>query len=110
MKPALTKLTGGGFGYDRDAAAPIVLWGVPDNTVEGETASPLGEKESKAYLDAFCALQLCWVLTLPGDDPAYGHNAQAAPNTSVRRAAIVSILAMQFNYHVVHAFKLILYS
>jgi hypothetical protein len=109
MKPALTKLTGGGFGYDRDPAAPIVQWGVPDNTVEGETASPLGEKESKAYLDAFCALQL-WVLTLPGNDPSYGHNAQAAPNTSARRAAIVSILAMQFNYHVVHAFKLILYS
>lgn len=70
----LTKSTGGGFGYDRDAAAPIAQWGVPDNP-EGAAAvvaikkgrTPvLGEQDAKSYLDAFCALQL-WILSLPDD-------------------------------------------
>jgi hypothetical protein len=79
QRTALTKSAGGGFGYDRDAAAPIVPWGVPDNmytstsTTDNDKAK-LGEKEAKAYLDAFCALQL-WVLTLPDDHPD-GSNLQ----------------------------------
>ena len=91
----LTKATGGGFGYDLDAAVPIIQWGVPDNDVSVVVAAAaaaqdkdkrgggpvLGVQEAKAYLDAFCSLQL-WVLTLP-DDSSFGSNRntiQAAPN------------------------------
>jgi WD40 repeat protein len=71
----LSKATGGGFGYDLDAAAPVAQWGVPDKPLldddnEKDPAKQqrrkLGVAEAKSYLDAFCALQL-WILSLPED-------------------------------------------
>ena len=91
----LTKATGGGFGYDLDAAVPIIQWGVPDNDAAGQHngsnnnnkttgGSILGVQEAKAYLDAFCSLQL-WVLSLP-DDASLGSSRntmiQPSPNMS----------------------------
>eukprot|EP00529_Nitzschia_sp_RCC80_P008342 CAMPEP_0113462410 /NCGR_PEP_ID=MMETSP0014_2-20120614/12073_1 /TAXON_ID=2857 /ORGANISM="Nitzschia sp." /LENGTH=1161 /DNA_ID=CAMNT_0000354263 /DNA_START=15 /DNA_END=3500 /DNA_ORIENTATION=+ /assembly_acc=CAM_ASM_000159 len=74
----LTKSTGGGFGYDRDAAAPIAQWGVPDNPVGAAAVAAskkhLGEEDAKSYLHAFCALQI-WVLSLP-DDTIVGPSGQ----------------------------------
>jgi hypothetical protein len=81
---ALTKSTGGGFGYDRDAAAPIVQWGVPDNTQEGDKEA-MGVKEARAYLDAFTALQL-WVLTLPDDHVGMGSNVQTQTHNVIAKA------------------------
>jgi len=81
QRTILVKSTGGGYGYDRDAAAPIAMWGVPDSLVVNKenapSASPkggrqrwaagrMGEREAKSYLDAFVALQL-WILSLPDD-------------------------------------------
>lgn len=61
----LTKSTGGGYGYDRDAAWPVVQWGIPDSTsTAGRAKKAMGAEEAQAYLDAFCSLQL-WVLSLP---------------------------------------------
>jgi WD40 repeat protein len=109
QRTILTKSTGGGFGYDRDAAAPIAQWGVPDNVAllrrasseggektttgagaggesdaAGSTTTPattptptisvrgsMGEREAKAYLDAFVAVQL-WILSLPDDSDGTG--------------------------------------
>ena len=96
QRAVLTKSTGGGFGYDRDAAAPVVQWGVPDNTAmmrqsaakkqegkAGETpdtpstkadalAEAMGAEEAQSYLDAFTALQI-WVLSLPHDEDPLGN-------------------------------------
>jgi len=66
--------TGGGYGYDRDSAVPIVQWGVPDIIPNGTDGSEgkvknsrgIGVDEAKAYLDSFTSLQL-WVLSLPDD-------------------------------------------
>ena len=81
QRTILVKSTGGGYGYDRDAAAPIAQWGVPDSLVVNKENSPsaatkggrqrwaagqMGEREAKSYLDAFVALQL-WILSLPDD-------------------------------------------
>jgi len=84
QRTVLVKSTGGGFGYDRDAAAPIAMWGVPDSLVVSKENGPnttsssakggrqrwaaglMGEREAKSYLDAFVALQL-WILSLPDD-------------------------------------------
>eukprot|EP00531_Pseudo-nitzschia_arenysensis_P000593 CAMPEP_0116141058 /NCGR_PEP_ID=MMETSP0329-20121206/14181_1 /TAXON_ID=697910 /ORGANISM="Pseudo-nitzschia arenysensis, Strain B593" /LENGTH=1062 /DNA_ID=CAMNT_0003636219 /DNA_START=151 /DNA_END=3339 /DNA_ORIENTATION=- len=79
QRTILVKSTGGGYGYDRDAAAPIAMWGVPDSLVVNKDNAPsakggrqkwaagrMGEREAKSYLDAFCALQL-WILSLPDD-------------------------------------------
>lgn len=65
----VTKATGGGFGYDLDAAVPIVAWGVPDAAaVVGDSDSnKLGVQEAQAYLEAFTTLQL-WVLSLPDEN------------------------------------------
>eukprot|EP00536_Pseudo-nitzschia_multiseries_P007948 jgi/Psemu1/240729/estExt_Genewise1.C_1920077 len=89
QRTVLMKSTGGGFGYDRDAAAPIAQWGVPDSLVVNKengpkTSSPaakggrqrwaaasMGEREAKSYLDAFVALQL-WILSLPDDSAGIG--------------------------------------
>jgi WD40 repeat protein len=71
----LSKATGGGFGYDLDAAAPVAQWGVPDKPLldDDKEKDPskqqrrkLGIAEAKSYLDAFCSLQL-WILSLPED-------------------------------------------
>jgi WD40 repeat protein len=109
---ALTKSTGGGFGYDLDNAAPIIQWGVPDTPAPttaaavfaGATAGattgattgtkqpqqqqqqqppppPLGVHEARAYLDAFCALQL-WVLSLPDDDNATDSTSSSYSQTT----------------------------
>ena len=98
QRTALVKSTGGGFGYDRDAAAPILQWGVPDNTAHNNDNdkspaskktkrehfnSHLGEREAQAYLDAFTSLQL-WILTLP-DDPE-GSCVQAKTHNPVAKA------------------------
>lgn len=88
----LHKSTGGGFGYDRDAAAPIVQWGIPNNTTAEESpqkrtkkniAAHLGEKEAEAYLDSFTALQL-WVLSLPDD--LHGSNLQPKTQDPIAKA------------------------
>ena len=68
-KGMLAKATGGGYGYDRDAAAPVVQWGVPDKTAtkvspkEG-LADRMGVDEARSLLDSFTSFQL-WVLSLP---------------------------------------------
>jgi len=80
QRSLLSKSTGGGYGYDRDAAWPIAAWGVPDtgrtsaagSSGDGAAASSnkvrtLGVDEARAYLDAFTSLQL-WVLSLPDGD------------------------------------------
>jgi WD40 repeat protein len=93
QRTALHKSTGGGFGYDRDAAAPIVQWGIPNNTLPDDSpqkktkknlVAHLGEKEAQAYLDSFTALQL-WVLTLP-DDPQSGSNLQPKTHDPIAKA------------------------
>ena len=83
QRSVLVKSTGGGYGYDRDAAAPIAQWGVPDSLVVNKDNAPnaavaaksgrqrwaagkMGEREAKSYLDAFVALQV-WILSLPDD-------------------------------------------
>lgn len=81
---ALTKATGGGFGYDLDAAAPIIQWGVPD-TPAPVAPKGLGVHEARAYLDAFCALQL-WVLNLPDDSLGGGVNAQSQSSDAIAKA------------------------
>jgi WD40 repeat protein len=72
QRSLLSKSTGGGYGYDRDAAWPIAQWGVPDtlreDLVKGARAG-MGVQEARAYLDAFTSLQL-WVLSLPDEDGA----------------------------------------
>ena len=73
QRTLLSRTTGGGFGYDADAAATIPQWGVPDRNdlsdpSNGTLAERMGQDEARAYLDSFTALQL-WVLSLP-DDPA----------------------------------------
>lgn len=70
-KSVLTKATGGGYGYDRDAAAPVIQWGVPDKTTtfspsEG-LADRMGVDEARSLLDSFTSFQL-WVLSLPDHD------------------------------------------
>lgn len=69
-KSILSKATGGGYGYDRDAAAPVVQWGVPDKTTatsKENLADRMGVDEAKALLDSFTSFQL-WVLSLPEHD------------------------------------------
>jgi hypothetical protein len=92
QRTALTESAGGGFGYDQDAAAPIVQWGVADNTYTSTSTSKtyndkakLGEKEAKAYLDAFCALQM-WVLMLLPDDHPDGSNLQPKTHSVIAKA------------------------
>jgi len=73
QRTLLARTTGGGFGYDVDAAPQIPQWGVPDRNdlsdpSKGTLAERVGADEARAYLDSFTALQL-WVLSLP-DDPA----------------------------------------
>lgn len=100
QQTALHRSTGGGFGYDRDAAAPIVQWGIPNNTSPSDSskkttaataagskknlAAHIGEKEAQVYLEAFTSLQL-WVLTLP-DDPESGHNLQPKTHDPIAKA------------------------
>lgn len=69
QRSLLSKSTGGGYGYDRDAAWPVAQWGVPDVGREpvGGTEAALGVDEARAYLDAFTSVQL-WVLGLPDED------------------------------------------
>lgn len=87
QRTILSKSTGGGYGYDRDAAVPVVQWGVPDSMPpssgdskdsKNKQQSPpllltkqLGIQEAQSYLDAFCALQL-WILGLPDDSLGHG--------------------------------------
>lgn len=75
QRSLLAKSTGGNYGYDRDAAWPIVQWGVPDNVADvattanagtRTTTTTIGVDEARAYLDAFVTTQL-WVLSLPDD-------------------------------------------
>lgn len=71
-KGMLAKATGGGYGYDRDAAAPVVQWGVPDKTTAKASAREgladrMGVDEARSLLDSFTSFQL-WVLSLPDHD------------------------------------------
>jgi len=72
-KSILAKATGGGFGYDRDAAAPVVQWGVPDKNVPHKVdakeglADRMGVDEARVLLDCFTSFQI-WVLSLPDHD------------------------------------------
>ncbi|OEU20606.1 WD40 repeat-like protein [Fragilariopsis cylindrus CCMP1102] len=90
QRTVLIKSTGGGYGYDRDAAAPIAQWGVPDNiatnnkgSIDGQrrVAGTMGEREAKSYLDAFVALQL-WILSLP-DDSGDDDDANNKPDSNI---------------------------
>jgi WD40 repeat protein len=81
----LTKATGGGFGYDLDAAVPIIQWGVPDTAAA--PGATLGVQEAKAYLDAFCSLQL-WVLTLPDDSLGRTTTTTSAGTTTTATTTI----------------------
>jgi WD40 repeat protein len=72
QRTILSKSTGGGYGYDRDAAWPVAQWGVPDTGGDGASSAKvsrvaMGVQEARAYLDAFTSLQL-WVLSLPDED------------------------------------------
>ena len=85
-RTVLTKSTGGGYGYDRDAAAPIAQWGVPDTIVESVAQrGKLGEREAKSYLDAFVALQL-WILSLPDDSLGNGTGWQPRTENVIAKA------------------------
>ncbi|KAL7578371.1 hypothetical protein ACA910_012773 [Epithemia clementina (nom. ined.)] len=84
QRTLLTKTTGGGYGYDRDAAWPVVQWGIPDTeaaAVAEANASRksrhLGVEEARGMLDAFIHFQL-WVLNLP-DHPS---SASSSSSTS----------------------------
>jgi len=71
-KGILAKATGGGYGYDRDAAAPVVQWGIPDKTATKASpneglADRMGVDEARCLLDSFTSFQL-WVLSLPDHD------------------------------------------
>eukprot|EP00554_Chaetoceros_debilis_P008310 CAMPEP_0194099978 /NCGR_PEP_ID=MMETSP0150-20130528/1017_1 /TAXON_ID=122233 /ORGANISM="Chaetoceros debilis, Strain MM31A-1" /LENGTH=996 /DNA_ID=CAMNT_0038786281 /DNA_START=216 /DNA_END=3206 /DNA_ORIENTATION=+ len=90
MESVLTVTTGGGFGYDLDAAPAIASWGEAsfngkvhisrrengeqDSTLEDKTAESEVEKsrqnEAKRYVRGFTALQT-WVLALPDDDLSF---------------------------------------
>ena len=82
QRSLLVKSTGGSFGYDRDAAWPIIQWGVPDaattSTSSPSTSNSMGVREARAYLDAFVTFQL-WVLSLPDDGLGYGFVSSVNP-------------------------------
>lgn len=80
QKSMLSKSTGGGYGYDRDSAWPIIQWGIPDGPKGKEG---MGVDEARAYLDAFISLQL-WVLSLPDED-----GAQTISNPIVRAQKLI---------------------
>jgi WD domain, G-beta repeat len=70
----LAKASGGGLGYDRDAAAPVAHWGVPDkaalkgtSTTKDGIEGQMGVEEARALLDSFTSFQL-WVLGLPDQE------------------------------------------
>jgi hypothetical protein len=70
QRSILTKSTGGGYGYDRDSAWPLLAWGIPEidpPTTEGESAAALGVEEARAYVSAFVSFQV-WLLSLPDHD------------------------------------------
>ena len=58
QRSALFKSTGGGFGYDRDAAAPIVQWGIPDNTSHDDSGKSPSTKKVKKLKMRFLAPEL----------------------------------------------------
>ncbi|CAB9513181.1 like/WD repeat-containing protein TBL1X [Seminavis robusta] len=82
----LAKATGGGFGYDRDAAAPVAHWGVPDTAALKYAKKPakdgdqMGYEEARALLDSFTSFQL-WVLSLPDQD-----GVQSAAGNAIAKA------------------------
>jgi hypothetical protein len=92
QRTLLTKSTGGGYGYDRDATWQVVQWGIPDaaaadattsavsttgaagttaTATTTKTANPMGVDEARSYLEAFTSLQL-WVLSLPDHEDSSG--------------------------------------
>ena len=80
----LNKPAGGGLGYDLDARTPIIQWGVPDAPTVAGTTGGSGVLEARAYLDAFCSLQL-WVLRLP-DHSSSGSSMQTQTANAIARA------------------------
>lgn len=90
QRSLLLKSTGGSYGYDRDAAWPVVQWGVPDTAFtsnSSEKPTTMGVDEARAYLDAFVTVQL-WVLSLPDDDCS-GNGLVATVNPIHRAHALI---------------------
>ena len=94
QRTLLTKTTGGGYGYDRDSAWPVVQWGIPDTEAAAISESNasrksrhLGVEEARGMLDAFIHFQL-WVLSFPdhhstylvSDDHNYDNVMMQSPN------------------------------
>ena len=66
QRSLLSKSTGGGYGYDRDAAWYVVQWGVPERPIDGNET---GVQEARNYVDSFVEFQV-WVLSLgEGNNP-----------------------------------------
>ena len=61
-RTALSRATGGGFGYDLDSGSQIPQWGVPNKV--GTSNKAMGMDEARAFIDSFVALQT-WVFGLP---------------------------------------------
>lgn len=98
QRTVLSKVTGGGFGYDLDAAAPIAQWGVPDKELPDDpnekdpakqARRKLGVAEAKSYLDAFCAFQV-WILSLPEDTTGTGWQPQTENVVAKAHALIMA--------------------
>ncbi|GKY92626.1 hypothetical protein MPSEU_000232700 [Mayamaea pseudoterrestris] len=93
QRSLITKSTGSGYyGHDRDSAWPIVQWGVPDTTLaisenevndSAKQTSIMGLEEARAYLNAFCSIQL-WVLSLP--DHGHGEATRQVTTNPIRMA------------------------
>jgi WD domain, G-beta repeat len=106
----IAKASGGGLGYDRDAAAPVAHWGVPDkaslkgrSTTKDGLEGQMGVEEARALLDSFTSFQL-WVLGLPDQDGVQSSGASAIvkaqqlikrgdPGGEVSLASVVNTMA-----------------
>ena len=86
QRSILSKLTGGGFGYDRDTAWPLVHWGMPE--VEGGTpVNRIGLDEANMYVDSFVTLQL-HVLAL-SDESSNRSNTLTTDQSVAEAAALI---------------------
>ncbi len=84
MESALTLTTGGGVGYDLDAAPAIAKVRISrkdsdeNNTPEDAAARTRGERsaqeDAKRYVESFTALE-SWVLSLPDEDPSFTYES-----------------------------------
>lgn len=72
QRSILSKLTGGGFGYDRDTAWPVLQWGMPE-IKGGSPVLSIGLDEANMYVESFITLQLR-VLALSDTKPNHIDN------------------------------------